>query len=132
VPQRLPRNHDDIPKVVQKLCSASEKGYIDLGLVYLLISFFEVPKGLTDIWMVYDGTKSGLDEVLWAPWFPLPTIDSFITVIQGGILDEGLVPRTHICCTPAVSTRLRPIEIRGALDASKVTGRDRVGHFGFA
>jgi hypothetical protein len=65
VPQRLPRDHDDIPKVVEKLCSAREKGYIDLvGLVYLLISFFEIPKGLTDIRMVYDGTKSGLNEVL--------------------------------------------------------------------
>jgi hypothetical protein len=85
VPQRLPRDHDDIPKVIEKLCSARDKGYIDLGLVYSLISFFEVPKGLTDIRMVHDGTKSGLNEVLWAPWFPLPTIDSLLWSVQPGI-----------------------------------------------
>lgn len=84
VPQRLPRDHDDIPKVVEKLCNAREKGYIDMGLVYSLISFFEVPKGLTDIRMVYDGTKSGLNEVLWAPWFPLPTIESLLRSVEPG------------------------------------------------
>jgi hypothetical protein len=84
VPQRLPRDLDDIPKVVEKLCSAKEKGYIDLGLIYSLLSFFEVPKGLTDIRMVYDGTTSGLNEVLWAPWFPLPTIDSLLRSVEPG------------------------------------------------
>jgi hypothetical protein len=55
-----------------------------MGLVYSLISLFEVPKGLTDIRMVYDGTKSGLNEVLWAPWFPLPMIDSFLQSVEPG------------------------------------------------
>jgi hypothetical protein len=84
VPQRLPRNSADLPKVIEKLCVARDKGYIDLGLVRLLISFFEVPKGLTDIRMVYDGTKSGLNEMLWAPWFPLPTVDSLLRSVEPG------------------------------------------------
>jgi hypothetical protein len=70
--------------MIEKLCIAREKGYIDLGLVESLISFFDVPKGLTDIRMVYDGTKSGLNEVLWAPWFPLPTVDNLLRSVEPG------------------------------------------------
>jgi hypothetical protein len=47
-PHRLPQNQIDRPKVLEKLCIAREKGYIDMGVVYSLISFFEVPKELTD------------------------------------------------------------------------------------
>ena len=28
--------------------------------------------------MVYDGSKSGLNEALYSPWFPLPTVDSMV------------------------------------------------------
>jgi hypothetical protein len=80
----LPHNPEDIYKVIEKLCIARDKGYIDIGLVLLLISFFEVPNGLTNIRMVYDGTKSGLNAVLWAPWFPLPTIDSLLRNVEAG------------------------------------------------
>jgi hypothetical protein len=31
-----------------------------------------------DVRVVYDGTKSGLNGQLWAPWFPLPTIDTHL------------------------------------------------------
>jgi hypothetical protein len=34
--------------------------------------------------MVYDGTKSGLNEMLWAPWFPLPTVDSLLCSVESG------------------------------------------------
>jgi hypothetical protein len=83
-PQRLPKDRDNLPKMIEKLCIAREKGYIDLGLVESLISFFDVPKGLTDIRMVYDGTKSGLNEVLRAPWFPLPTVDNLLRSVEPG------------------------------------------------
>ena len=53
-------------KVIKKSCVARGKGYIDLGIVDFLTSF---SKGLTDIRMVYNGTKSRLDKMLWAPWF---------------------------------------------------------------
>lgn len=39
--------------------------------------FFHVPKRERDIRIVYDGSKSGLNASLYAPWFALPTIDSF-------------------------------------------------------
>jgi hypothetical protein len=84
VPQRLPKDHADLPKILEKLCVARDKGYIDLGVVESLISFFEVPKGMTDIRMVCDGTASGLNDMLWAPWFPLPTIDSLLRSVEPG------------------------------------------------
>ena len=34
--------------------------------------------------MVYDGTRSGLNDVLWAPWFPLPTVNSHLRLVKLG------------------------------------------------
>ena len=42
-----------------------------------LMFFFHVPKGEKDIKMVYDRSNSGLNSSLYAPWFALPTIDTF-------------------------------------------------------
>ena len=55
-----------------------EKGYIkiaDLQMVELSMYMFDVVKGYY-MCMVYDGSKSGLNNTLWAPWFALPTIDT--------------------------------------------------------
>jgi hypothetical protein len=38
-----------------------------------LMHFFSVMKGETDIRMVYNGTKSGLNLVTWVPWFAIPS-----------------------------------------------------------
>ena len=40
--------------------------------------FFAVPR------LAYDGTKSGLNEVLWAPWFPLPTVGDMLDLVEEG------------------------------------------------
>jgi hypothetical protein len=42
------------------------------------MNVFDVPKGEDDIRLVYDGTKSKLNDHLWAPWFPLPTVESLL------------------------------------------------------
>jgi hypothetical protein len=60
------------------------KGYLARGEVRSLTSFFAVPKGEDCVRIVYDGTKSGLNGQLWAPWFPLPTIDTHLRCIQPG------------------------------------------------
>ena len=60
------------------------------GLVLALTSFFDVPKGKDDIRMVYDGTVSGLNRALWAPWFPLPTIESHLRLINPGYFMEDV------------------------------------------
>jgi hypothetical protein len=49
-----------------------------------------VQKGPEDIRLVYDGTKSGLNESVFAPWFALPTIDSMSRwVIAGAWLADN-------------------------------------------
>jgi hypothetical protein len=55
--------------MIQKLLKVKTRRYFEEGLVSALTSFFAVPKGADDIRMVYDGTASGLNEALWAPWF---------------------------------------------------------------
>ena len=54
----------DDPEIRAKV---KEKGYIelvDIKLVEALMFMFHVPKGESDIRMVYDGSKSGLNEAL--------------------------------------------------------------------
>ena len=53
-----------------------KKRYIEITNIQMVESIMymlDVVKG-DDICMVYDGSKSGLNDSLWAPWFALPTI----------------------------------------------------------
>ncbi|CAJ1943751.1 unnamed protein product [Cylindrotheca closterium] len=58
--------------------------YISKGVVVSLTSFFAVQKGDNDIRMVYDGTKSGLNDAMWVPRFGLPTIETHLGSIEEG------------------------------------------------
>jgi hypothetical protein len=70
--------------MVQKLLKVKTRRYFEAGLVTALTTFFAVPKGALDIRMVYDGTASGLNDALWAPWFTLPTVESHLRVVEPG------------------------------------------------
>jgi hypothetical protein len=59
--------------MVKKIGKVRKRRFIASGPIESLTSFFAVPKGLDNICMVYDGTKSGLNDVIWVPRFPLPT-----------------------------------------------------------
>ncbi len=80
-------------QIHKKLLTKQQHGYIIPGPVLSLTSYFSMPKGEDDICLVYDGTKSGLNSILWAPWFPLPTIEMHLqSVVPGtfmGDLDIG-------------------------------------------
>jgi hypothetical protein len=52
--------------------------------VWSLTSFFSVPKGTPDVRIVYNGTKSGLNDYSWAPWFRLPTVEQHLRVVMPG------------------------------------------------
>jgi len=78
VPQRAERDEIKREKMKAKLEKVRCLGYIRPGRVDSLTSYFSVPKGDSDIRMVYDGTKSGLNDSLWAPWFSLPTVESLL------------------------------------------------------
>ena len=77
--QSLYYNKETRVKVKAKLQRVIDKGYVelvDIKYVKSLMYMFHVPKGEKDIQMVYDGTKSGLNAVLYAPWFALPTVNA--------------------------------------------------------
>jgi hypothetical protein len=60
-------------QVQSKLAQVRHRLYIQPGLVLSLTDYFDVPKGDTDVRMVYNGSSCGLNELLWAPSFWLPT-----------------------------------------------------------
>jgi len=64
-----------------KLEKVKTLGNVQPGTVSSLTSYFSVPKGDSDIRMVYDGTKSGLNDSMWAPWFALPTIENHLRFV---------------------------------------------------
>lgn len=72
VPQRAEKDPELCLAIRRKLDKIRKLGYIHPGEVKSLTSFFAVPKGDSDIRMVYDGTKSGLNDAMWAPWFCSP------------------------------------------------------------
>ena len=88
--QRFPHDEAQCEKMRQKMAKVCEKdsnfdvpfatnrAYISSGHIESLTNSFSVAKGLHDIRMVYDATKSLLNAVLWAPNFPLPTIDTVL------------------------------------------------------
>ena len=70
------------PKVAVKLSTVLQRGYLDQEPpISSMTDFFAVPKGDADIRMVYNGTSCGLNEVLWAPNFWLPTAESALRLL---------------------------------------------------
>ena len=85
-------------QIRKKLLTKRQHGYIISGPVLLLTSYFSVSKGEDDICLVYDGTKSGLNSILWAPWFPLPTIEMHLqsVVLLPVINRQNLAPLKYV------------------------------------
>jgi hypothetical protein len=69
-------------KIIKKISKVRKRKYISVGHVLSLTDFFCVPKGNDDIRMVYNGTSSGLNDILWVPSFPLPTVDALLRSVH--------------------------------------------------
>jgi hypothetical protein len=82
--QPPPKDQHTKKEVASKLSRFVERGYISQGSVTSLISYFSVPKGESDIRLVFDGTQSGLNSKLWAPSFCLPSIESLLPMLEPG------------------------------------------------
>ena len=82
--QKAPTDPAHRKKVADKLKTVRGKGYLEKGIIVAFMFFFDVPKGVDDIRMVYDGTGSGLNDMLWAPWFILPTVESLLRALVPG------------------------------------------------
>jgi hypothetical protein len=57
-----------------KVVKVRKLDYITTGTVRSVTHFFCVPKGDSNIRMVYNGTSCGLNANVWAPRFGLPTV----------------------------------------------------------
>ena len=89
LPRREKSNHlkfsaDVRPLVATKIQAMIQKGYLEWGLVRTSLHYFAVPKGDSDIRVVYDGTSCGLNECLWSPNFFLPTAKSAALLLTFG------------------------------------------------
>jgi hypothetical protein len=76
--QRWPENQRECCQLKEKISKVVERRYITAGYVSSLTSFFAVPKGTEDIRVVYDASRSGLNDAIWTPNFFLPTISSVV------------------------------------------------------
>ena len=75
-----PLIHDKIVKeqMSSKINKVRKRGYVTVGRVRSLIHYFAVPKGNSDIHMVYDGTASGFNDTVYIQNFGLPTIETLL------------------------------------------------------
>jgi hypothetical protein len=76
--QTWPKDETEREKMEAKIRKVRDRQYIQPVFVKSLTSFFAIPKAGTDIRLVYDATKCGLNDALWAPIFFLPTVDSIL------------------------------------------------------
>ena len=75
VKQQWPKDERIRKQMEDKWMKVINRQYINYGYAVSLTGSFPVPKGESDIRMVYDATKCGLNDKIWAPNFMLPTID---------------------------------------------------------
>jgi hypothetical protein len=69
-------------KVKEKLSAVRQRRYVQPGFVKSLTSFFSVPKGDDDVRMVYNGTVSGLNDLMWVPRLLLPTVETHLRAVD--------------------------------------------------
>ena len=62
--------------VAGKLEGMANRRYLEVGHVSSSLDFFAVPKGDSDIRVVFDGSSCGLNLALWASNFFLPPLAS--------------------------------------------------------
>ena len=89
-----PPNAEFTMRVKEKLRKVIDREYITpCDKVESLTRFFPVSKtylevngkkDIDDIRMVYDITRSGLNEAVWAPWLPIPTATSHFRSVEAG------------------------------------------------
>jgi hypothetical protein len=68
--------------VKKKLVKFIDRDYVSAGRILSLMSYFTVPKGDSDVRVVFDGTKSGLNAAIYAPTFSLPTVETLLPKLE--------------------------------------------------
>jgi hypothetical protein len=83
-PQQQHRDPVKHKLMQEKVVQVRKRGYILPGKITGGTQFFCVDKGLDNIHMVYNGTRCGLNEFLWAPRFGLPTVKQTLRALLPG------------------------------------------------
>ena len=68
--------------VANKIAGMVKRCYIEEGHVSSSLDYFAVPKGDADVRVVFDGSSCGLNKVLWAPNFYLPSASSAVMLLS--------------------------------------------------
>jgi hypothetical protein len=130
-PQRVPRDVAQAKQLRDKLWRVRERGYVNPGPVVSLTNVFAVPKvrdeagNVLDVRPVYDATKSGLNDAVWAPSFWLPTVDTLLRMVDFdswlGDIDFG-----EMFLNFPLDSRIRPyagVDITGFCSEKERDGR---------
>ena len=114
----------EMNQLSKKINKVLDRRYLETGYVHSLINYFAVPKGKDDIRIVYDGTKCGLNDCVWAPNFFLPSVDSLLMYTSTSTwfadLDLGEMFLNYF-----IDSKLRPY---CGVDISKLAQVDEVNH----
>ena len=79
----LPPNKEFLEQVKRKLNKVKDRKYVRMGGDVKYLTLFSCAKGyIYDIRMVYDVSRSGLNDAVWAPWFPMPTVDYHLRAVE--------------------------------------------------
>lgn len=83
----------EIAKFKEKVGTVMARGYISKENVESLTGVFPVQKGNDDIRVVYDASKCLLNDVVWAPKFYLPSVNTILRSMEAtkfcGDIDLG-------------------------------------------
>ena len=83
-PQQPGKTKRDAELVRSNVILVQLKNYIESGPVDSFIHYFYMSKGLKDICMVYNGTRSGQSNAAWAPHFGLLYVTHTIRSLMPG------------------------------------------------
>ena len=61
-----------------------DRRYLGEGSIKSLTAFFDVPKGTSDIRIVYDGAVNGFDDSIEVPKSGMPTIKTHLRSMMPG------------------------------------------------
>eukprot|EP00957_Ditylum_brightwellii_P203304 15334093-Ditylum_brightwellii.AAC.1 len=100
VSPHIPSDKERHRMTTEKLKKVFAWRYILKGPVNSTTGYFDVNKGTDDIRMVYDATKCGLNNAVWAPNLGLPTVDSVARILVNKFwsrdIDVGNFPQFPI------------------------------------
>ena len=87
-PQARSKTDKELQLVRAKIILVRKREYIAAELVDSILHYFYVPKGLNDLWIVYNGIGYGLNNVICLPHFGLPYVSHTL---------RGLMPGYYQC-----------------------------------